>query len=158
MRLTLTHCSKRAAVIFPLGYHWNVYPELVQLWSFLGRRLCTNKEMHRLVRRGNVCSVLNYVLVWAHLQFYFILFFFLRLHSWHMEVRRLGVKLELQVPDYTTATARWDPSKVCDLHQSSQHCQILNPLSEARDRTYIFMDTSRVCFQWATMETPHLHF
>ena len=30
-------------------------------------------------------------------------------------------------------TATPDPSRVCDLHHSSGQCQILNPLSEARD-------------------------
>ena len=38
---------------------------------------------------------------------------------------------------YTTATAMPDPSCVCDLHHSSRQCWILNPLSEARDRTRI---------------------
>ena len=32
------------------------------------------------------------------------LFVFLGLHPWHMEVPRLGVKSELQLPAYTTAT------------------------------------------------------
>ena len=31
-----------------------------------------------------------------------------------MEVPRLGVELELQLPAYTTATATWDPSRTCD--------------------------------------------
>ena len=35
-----------------------------------------------------------------------------------------------------------DPSHICDLHHSSQQGQILNPLSEAKDRTCILMDTS----------------
>ena len=48
-----------------------------------------------------------------------------------MEVPRLGIKLELQLPAYTTATATWDLSCIYDLHHSSQQCQILNSLSEA---------------------------
>ena len=32
-----------------------------------------------------------------------------------MEVPRLGVESELQLPVYTTATAALDPSRVCDL-------------------------------------------
>ena len=36
---------------------------------------------------------------------------------------------------HTTATAMPDPSRICDLHHSSQQCWILNPLSEARDGT-----------------------
>ena len=45
---------------------------------------------------------------------------------------------------YTVAIATWDPSCTCNLHHSLQQCQILNPLSEARDRTLILMDTSQV--------------
>ena len=47
---------------------------------------------------------------------------FLRPHLWHMEVPRLEVELELQLPAYTTATAMQDPSRVCDLHYSSRQC------------------------------------
>ena len=62
----------------------------------------------------------------------------------HMEVSRLGVKLQLQLLAYSTATATWDPSCICDLHHSSRQCWILKPLSEVRDRTNILMDTSWV--------------
>ena len=60
-----------------------------------------------------------------------------------MEVPRLGVKLELQLQANTTAMKQ-DPSCVCDLHDSSQQCQILNPLSEARNLTHILVNTIRV--------------
>ena len=33
--------------------------------------------------------------------FIFLIFIFLGLHLWHMDVPRLGVKLELQLPAYT---------------------------------------------------------
>jgi len=66
-----------------------------------------------------------------------------------MEVLRLGVKSELQLPTYATdtatATATQDPSHVCNLYHSSSQHQILNPLSKARDRTHILMDASQVC-------------
>ena len=52
---------------------------------------------------------------------------------------------------YSTATAMDVPSCICDLHQSSQQCQILNPLSEARDKPHVLMDTSWVCYHWAPM-------
>ena len=61
-----------------------------------------------------------------------------------MEVPRLEVKWELQLPAYITATATPDASLVCDLHQSSRPCQILNLPTEAKDRTHILMDTGRV--------------
>ena len=44
----------------------------------------------------------------------------------------------------TAVTAMPDLSRVCDLHHSSWQRKILNPLSEARDRTFIPMDTSRI--------------
>ena len=56
---------------------------------------------------------------------------------------------------YTTATATGDPSLVCSLHHSSWQHQILNPLSETKDRTRILMDISRIHFHSAIMGTPH---
>jgi len=80
-------------------------------------------------------------------------FCFLGPYLWHMEVPRLRIESELDLLDYTTAIATPDLSCICDLHHSSQQCQILNPLSEARDWTYILMDTSQVHYHWATMGT-----
>ena len=73
-----------------------------------------------------------------------------------MEIPRLGVELELQLPAYTTATATQDPTHVFDLHQSSGQRQILNPLSKARDWTHILMDTSGVHYHWSPMGTLNL--
>ena len=89
--------------------------------------------------------------------FFFVFCHFLGLHLRHMEVPRIGVKLELQLPAYTIAIATQDPSRVCDLHHSSWQCRILNPLSETRNWTHILMDASRVYYHWATMGTPHLN-
>ena len=75
---------------------------------------------------------------------YFLYFAFLGLHPRDMEVPELGVELELQLLAYSTATAMPDPSHVCDLHHSSRQHWILDPLSEARDRTCILMDPSQV--------------
>ena len=50
---------------------------------------------------------------------------FLGLHPWHMEVPRLGVKLELQLLAYTTATATLDLSYLSNLLCSSRQRQIL---------------------------------
>ena len=63
-----------------------------------------------------------------------------------MEVPRLGVELEVQLPAYTTAIAMQNPSFIFDLQHSSGQCQIINPLSRARDQTCILMDTSQVHF------------
>jgi len=85
----------------------------------------------------------------------FFFFFLLGPHLWHMEVSRLGVKLELQLMAYTTATTMQYPNRVCDPHHSSPQCQsIPNPLSKARDRTGILMDTSGIHFCCPTVGTP----
>ena len=71
-----------------------------------------------------------------------------------MDVPGARVKLELQLPAYTTATAMQDPSRIYDLHHSSWERQIPNPLIEPRDQTRILMDTSRIHFHCATTGTP----
>ena len=71
-------------------------------------------------------------------------FFLFRATPEHAEVPRLGVKSELQLPAYTTATAMQYPSRICDLYHSPWQHGILNSLSKARDQTLILMDTSRV--------------
>ena len=49
-----------------------------------------------------------------------LFFVFLGPHPQHMEVPRLEVKSELQLPAYTTAIAMQNMSCVCNLHRSSQ--------------------------------------
>ena len=61
-----------------------------------------------------------------------------------MQVPRLGVESELQLPAYTTPTATQDLNCVFDLHHSSLQCWILNLLSKVRDRTYLLTNTSQV--------------
>ena len=58
-----------------------------------------------------------------------------------MDVPKLRVELELQLLAYVTATAIADPGCVCNLQHSLWQCQILNPLSGARNRTHILTDT-----------------
>ena len=59
--------------------------------------------------------------------FWFFFFCFLGLHLWHVEIPRLGVESELQLP--ATATVSQCRSCVCDLHHSLWQCQI--PISAA---------------------------
>ena len=73
-----------------------------------------------------------------------------------MEVPRLGVKSELQLPFYTTATAMQDLSQVYNLSTAHHNARSLNPLSKIRDLACILTNTSRVCYLWATTGTPQL--
>ena len=74
----------------------------------------------------------------------FFLFVFLGHPLQHMEVSSLEDELELQLLAYVTASAMPDPSLIGYPHCSLQPRQILNPLSEAGDRSCILMDTSQV--------------
>ena len=67
----------------------------------------------------------------------------------HMEIARLGVESELQLPAYSTATATQDPSCVSDLHQAHG-----NALSEVRDQTCNLMVPRRIRFCCAIMGIP----
>ena len=84
----------------------------------------------------------------------FYLFIFLGSHPWHMEVPRLGVKLELQLPATATATATQNPSHVCNLCHSSRQHRILNPLRVAKDWTRNLMVHSRIHFCCTTEGNP----
>ena len=82
---------------------------------------------------------------------YFCLF---RAKLWHMEVPRLAVESELLPQAYTTATATPELRHICYLHHSSRQCQILNPLSKVRDRTFNFMFPSQIQFLCTMTGTP----
>ena len=108
-----------------------------------------------------MCYHDSYCVAWntfphSHYLFFclFVCFAFLGPYLWHIEVPRLGLELELQLPAYTTAMTMQAMSHVCDLHCSSLQRQILNTLSEARDRTHILMNPHQFCYHQATMGTP----
>ena len=69
-----------------------------------------------------------------------------------MDIPRLGIQLELQLPTYAAAMPYL--SHICDLHHSSQQGQILNLLSKARDWTHNPMVTGQIRFCCATVGTP----
>ena len=54
------------------------------------------------------------------------------------------------------SNARSEPR--CNLHHSSQQCQILNPPNKARDRTSNLMVPSQIRFRCPTVGTPILFF
>ena len=115
------------------------------LWSLPAKFWppCVSFNLQRFISVDEL-SVIHRLCIQRHLFILFYFIFVLGLHPWHIKVPRLGVESELQLLAYTTATAMPDPHCIWDLHHSSQQHQFLNPLSEARDRTRILMDTSRV--------------
>ena len=86
--------------------------------------------------------------------FFFFFFFFLSLCLRHMGVPRLGVESELQLKTYTAATAIKDLSCIWDFCRSLQQLRVLNPLTEARDRTLILTETVGFLTHWTTTGTP----
>ena len=122
-------------------------------WFFFGRQclLDAHSACERHVDRplnSNVDDLL------------FIFFFFLLFRAIPMTCggSQARGQIRAKLPAYATATAVQDLSHVCDLYHSSWQRWILNPLSEARDRTCGFMDTSQTCFCWATTGAPEMGF
>ena len=102
-----------------------------------------------------ISDVKHLFVFFGQLYVFVVIFFFFKGHRCgHMKISRLGVKSELQLLAYATATAMPDLSYVCYLYHSLHPRQILNSLREARDQTCILMDTSQVRFCWATTGTP----
>ena len=132
MLITYSWCSSTRS---------SVYTGRFGSWSVSG--------FHYFVSETNIFNfkmvvVYNFNL-FAGMRFLLVCFVFLGPYPQHMEVPRLRVKLELQLPAYTRATTTRDPNHICDLHHSSHQCQIVNPLSEARDWTHVLMDSSQIC-------------
>ena len=71
----------------------------------------------KYITASKFSKIKQYVIFFVVFVFFF---YFLGPHPQHMEVPRLGVESELQLPAYTTVTATQDPSCVCDLHHSSR--------------------------------------
>ena len=71
--------------------------------------------------------------------FFFFFFCFLGLQLQHMEVSRLGVELELQLPHESQATS-------VTYTTAHGNCWILSPLSKAKDQTQILTDTGWACY------------
>ena len=68
---------------------------------------------------------------------------FKQAHLWHMEVPGPGVKSELQLPAYATATATPDLNHIWELYHSSWQHQIFNPPEGgARDQKHILTETT----------------
>ena len=106
-------------------------------------------QLSKVFKRGNTIKAV----VFCFLGF-FIFFVLLGPLPQYMKVPGLGVQSELQLLTYITTTAMPDPSRVCDPHHSSWQRRILNPLSEARDRTHNLMIPSQIRLCCATMGTP----
>ena len=73
-----------------------------------------------------------------------------------MEVPRLGVESELQLPACATAAATQDLSCISHRQHSLQQCWIPHPLSKVSDQTFILMDTSWMHFFCALTGTPDI--
>ena len=87
-----------------------------------------------------------------------LLFFFFPLlgpNQQHMEVpRRSRIGAAAARLRQSHSNARFNPCLLSTPQFTAT--RILNPLSKARDHTRVFMDTSQVCYYWATMGTPVL--
>ena len=103
----------------------------------------------------------SFDIVWAVCIFWklnipHLFFFFFRTTPVAYSSSQARSWMELQLLAYATATATQDLRHVCELHHSSRHCWIPDPLSEARDQTHILVDISWICFCCTTTGTPDI--
>ena len=132
------------ASVFTIGFsHYlvDLLADSLECWWLCSVQRNRKRDMQVVLKEKNV-----------------FIFCFLEQHLRHTEIPRLGVQSELQPLAYTTATAMQDLSCICDLHNSSRQLQILNPLSEARDRTHDLMVPSWIHFHSTTTGTPFIFF
>ena len=113
-------------------------------WSGWGLRLCISNEPPGWCRpplHGKILNPLLRAYARASISCLFIYLcvylFILGLYVQHMEVPRPGVKLELQLPAYTTAPATQDLSHNCDLCRILWQHRIFNPPREASDTVLV---------------------
>ena len=155
----------------PLGVPWGCLQASLVAWALHSIQLLLSPfcrcwpQGHSL---GNNLHITFHVSTWplekpAHdITGYDIILFYVLLfepHSQHMEVPRLGVEWELQLPTYATATAARDPNCVFELHHISGQQGIPDPPSKGRDWIHILMDTSQTRFCCATGGSPWVwHF
>ena len=105
------------------------------------------KNFKRNIKLVSTCAVCHLFLFFSF--FFFCLFVFFRAtppaHGSSQTRGPIGA---------ATATATGDPSGVYNPHHSSPQHQILNPLSQARDRTHVLTDASQFHYHCATTGTP----
>ena len=135
-----------------IGHRCGLDPVLLWLWHRPAAAAPIRPLAWELPYATSVGKKTNKRVQYIHTNCFFcwvFVFCFLGLPLQHVEVPRLGIESELQLLTYPVATATLDLRHICNLHHSSRQCQILNPLSEARDRTHILMDSSQICFHYA---------
>ena len=90
--------------------------------------------------------------------FYFIFYLFifsLELHLRHRSSQARG-QIGGTAASLCHSHSTWDLSHVCNLPHIHGNAGSFNPSNKARDQTHIPLDTSRICFHWATTETPQV--
>ena len=138
---SLTYCAT-ARTSFSQQYHkvgiilWRKKWGLKEIKPFFGHRASELTDLEKSSKSFSHQNLSSYS--WCYIphnmkQQTLIMLFWGGAHLRHIEVPRLRVKTELQLPAQTTATATQDLSCVCDLPHSSQQRRILNPRSKAMD-------------------------
>ena len=96
-----------------------------------------------------------YILFYTHIHTY--IHIFLGPHSRHMEIPRVGVKWSCSHWPTPQPQPQSQPHGIwaVSVTYSTAHSNARSLThSEARDQTWVLMDTSQICFCWATTETP----
>ena len=122
-------------------------------WIWFSLTNSISKVCRQTAKLSNRLLKLSCVLV-IRFVIFFLSFVFSGLHPPAHGGSQARGRIGATAAAYARATAKPDPSRICDLHHSSQQRWILNPLSEARDGTCNLMVPSQICFCCAATGTP----
>ena len=115
--------------------------------------------MYRFFPKGEtsiMCKTRIFLLLYSYVfLFFFFLLFRVTLAAYGGSQARGLIRATAVVLCQSHSNAESE-LHLCVLHLSSQQCQILNPLSEARERTHNLMDTRWMHLHCPTMGTPHV--
>ena len=140
-----------SAAVYKLGKKKSLSSQSLYMWAISNNRYLTLLNSHYF---PSPARLHNHVFI----SFFFFLFFvfclFRAIPAAYGGSQARGLIGATELPAYTTATATPEPSHVCNVHHSSQQCQIVNPLSEAMDRTRNFIVPGWIRFCCSTTGTP----
>ena len=114
-------------------FFWLWLQHVEVLWAGVESMSQQQHEHYSDNARSLICCVTRELQKYI---FFFLSIFFFRAIPSTYGSSWVGVESKLQLPVYTAATETQDPSHICDLDCSFRQCQILNPLSKARDRIH----------------------
>ena len=146
--------------MFPIMH---IVCNVVQIYKYFIKECRRNMILKSMDDNKNIITNSRYTKLTLFMVLSFFLFFSLSLLSFRASPTAYGGSQARGLIRATAASLRHSHSTIGSkphLWPTPQltECQILNPLSKARDQTYNLMVTSQIRFHCTTTGTPYLYF